>query len=135
MVSKDDPADFMDFRLTCTCSKFKQTNNENRYGEYVTWLIMSNSADVSRKAEDAYPTGAPGPWSSGVQVAHLLLLLCMYYFSYIVLYILCYVCLFSMSDLWPWITFLWFPLKSWFPWLLFHRELLQIQANLTNYDM
>ena len=34
-------------------------------------------------------------------------------------YVLCCVCLFSMSALCPWVTFLWFPLEPWFPWLLF----------------
>ena len=51
---------------------------------------MSNPAGVSRKAEDAYPTGVPGPYSqffSGVRVSHLLLILCMYYFSYLMFFV------------------------------------------------
>ena len=38
---------------------------------------------------------------SGVRIAHLLLLLSVYYFSYFIFF----VCLFSMSGLCPWITF------------------------------
>ena len=51
---------------------------------------MSNSAVVSRKAEDAYPTDTPGPCSQfyGVRVAYLLLLLCIYDFSYF-MFLLC----------------------------------------------
>ena len=39
--------------------------------------FMSKSADVSRKPEDAYPTGAPGPCSTFLvefRVVHLFLL-------------------------------------------------------------
>ena len=54
---------------------------------------MNNSAGVSRNAETAYPTGV---WSmlpvfSRVRVAHVLLLLCMYDFSYF-MFIVVYVC-------------------------------------------
>ena len=52
------------------------------------------------------------PSFSEVWVAHLLLLLC----------VLCWVCLFSMSGLCPWITFFWLLLEPWVPWLLFQRE-------------
>ena len=58
-----------------------------------TWLFMSNSAGVSRKAEDAYRTGAPGPCSQFlVRVAHLL---CMYNFSYFLIFVVyaCFPCL------------------------------------------
>ena len=48
----------------------------------------------------------------GVEFAHLFLLLSSYYFDDMVL---CYVCLFSRL-----ITFLWFPLESWFSWLFLH---------------
>ena len=39
----------------------------------LTWLFMSNTAGVYRKAKEAYPTGIPGPWSqffNGIWVAH-----------------------------------------------------------------
>ena len=53
---------------------------------------------------------------SWVQLAHLLLLLCMYYFGYV----LCCVCLFScLVFLCSCIIFFWFRLESMFPWLLF----------------
>ena len=76
-----------------------------------TWLFMSNSAGVCRKAEDAYSTL---PLFSGVRIVHCLLLQWMYYFGYFMFFVLC-VCLFSMSGLCPWITFFWFPLEFWFP--------------------
>ena len=60
-----------------------------------TLLFMSNSVGVFRTAEDTNPTGAPGPCSQFLVqselVAHLLLLLCMYYFSYFMFYVV-YVC-------------------------------------------
>ena len=84
-----------------------------------TWFSMRNAAGVSRKAEDACPTSAPGPCPqlSEVRVAHILLLLCMYYFGYFMFSVLCFVCLCSLSGLCLWIIFLWFPLES---WLLFY---------------
>ena len=46
-------------------------------------------------------------------------------FTFVALYVLfwlfhvlCCVCLFSLSSLCPWISFLLFPLESWFVWLL-----------------
>ena len=33
--------------------------------------------------------------------------------------LLCCVYLFSLSGVCPWITFCWFPLEFWFPWILF----------------
>ena len=34
-------------------------------------------------------------------------------------YVLRCVCLFSLTGLYPWFTFFWFPLESWFTWWLF----------------
>ena len=54
-------------------------------------MFMSNSAGISRKAENAYPTGAPDPCSqffSGVRVAHLLLLFCIHDFSYFMFFVM-----------------------------------------------
>ena len=48
---------------------------------------MSNSDSVSRKA---YPTGASGlRFFSGVRVAHLLVVLCMYYIGYVLFFVVC----------------------------------------------
>ena len=61
-------------------------------------LYEQPGGGVSRKTEDAYPTGSPGPYSqffSGVRVAHLLLLLCMYY-----LVILCSLLFLSVFHVW-----------------------------------
>ena len=44
----------------------------------------------------------------------------MYVLFLVILYFCC-VCLFSVSGPCPCFKFLWFPLKSWFPWLLFQR--------------
>ena len=61
---------------------------------------MSNSAGVSIKAEDAYPTGAPGhaPSFSVVRVAHLLLLPCMYDFSHFMFFVM--LCSMSFFHVW-----------------------------------
>ena len=69
-----------------------------------TWHLMGTSAGVSRKAEVAYPTGAPGSCSrslSGVRNAHLLLLLCIYYFGYFMFFVVCvyFPCLVFVSEL------------------------------------
>ena len=77
-----------------------------------------NSAGVSRKAEDAFPTGTASRWSQffcGVRVAYLLLLICMCDFSdfmFFVVYVffhvwsLCldYILLISTRILIPFIT-------------------------------
>ena len=54
------------------------------------------------------PTAEPSPCS-------LFLFLCTYYFGYFMFLV---VCVFSLSGLCPWVAFFWFPLESWFPWLL-----------------
>ena len=41
-------------------------------------FLMSHLAGISKKAENAYPTGGPSPCSQFL-VAHLLLLFCMYF--------------------------------------------------------
>ena len=70
-----------------------------------TWLFISNSVGVTRNAEDAYPTGAPGPSShavfSGVRVTHLVLLFCMYYFIYFMSFVViaCFTCLVFFPEL------------------------------------
>ena len=56
------------------------------------------------------------PVCSGVWIAHLLLLLCMYDFGF---YVLCCVCLYTMTVFCPRITFFKFPPESWLHWLLF----------------
>ena len=89
-----------------------------------TWLFMSNSAGVSRKAEAAYPNDAPSPCSQfSVRFAHLLLLLCMYYFSYLMFFVVyvCFPCLVLVPGLHsfdyprtlvPWLLFRWFKIAS-----------------------
>lgn len=67
---------------------------------------MSNSAGISRKADDAYPTRAPGPCSQSLVESELFIYFC--YFVCIILVILGFffvVGLFFMSGLGPWITF------------------------------
>ena len=54
--------------------------------------------------------------------AHLLFLLCTFYFNYFILF--CYVCLFSPSGFCFWISFVWFLLESWVLWLLIENETL-----------
>ena len=83
-----------------------------------TWLLMSNLAGVSRKAEDAYLIHALGPYPQ----SGLLIYCC--YFVCIILVFSCYLLhmSFSMSRLCLWITFFWFPQESWFPWLTFILE-------------
>ena len=39
---------------------------------------MSNSVDISRKADDAYPTGAPGPCSQFLMESELLIYFCFF---------------------------------------------------------
>ena len=55
--------------------------------------------------------------NDGVRVAHLLFYL---YVLFCLFYVPCCVCLFSMSGLCPLNTFFWFPLESWFSWLLLY---------------
>ena len=80
---------------------------------------LDNSVDVSRKAEDAYSTGAPGVCSRFLvesELLFLLFLLCIYYFGY-------FVCL-------PRLVFVpGFPLESWFPWLLFQGVIIKIKGD------
>ena len=81
-----------------------------------TRLFMSSSVDVSRKAELGrllyWCTRSMLPvWFSFTFVA-LNVLFCLFY-------VLCCDCLLSMSGFCPWITFFWFLLESWYPWLLF----------------
>ena len=49
------------------------------------------------------------------RVVYLFLLLCTYYFSYCMFFVVC--ACFTLSGLWPCISLFWFPL-FWFPWLL-----------------
>ena len=53
-----------------------------------TWLFMSNSAGVSRKAEDTYTTGAPGPFSQFLVESELLICFC--YFVWMILVTVCF---------------------------------------------
>ena len=59
---------------------------------------MSNSAGVSRKAGDAYPTGAPGPCSQCLEESELLIVL---FFCGFVCIIFCYFMFL--------VVFVWFP--------------------------
>ena len=84
-------------------------------------LLISVNGEVFWTMQIRSPyrcTGAMLPVLSGVRVSylHLLICTCMYYF------VLCCVCVFSMSGLCPWITFIWFSLESWFHWLLFQDK-------------
>ena len=85
-----------------------------------TWFFMCNSASFSRKAEDAYSTGAPGPCSQFLVESDLLIyfryLVCMILF---ILYSLLYLSVFHVWSL-SLYYFFWFPLGSWFPWLFLH---------------
>ena len=54
------------------------------------------------------------PVFSGVELFIYFVTLYVLFWLY---YVLCYLCLFSMSGLWPWLTFFWYPPESWFPWL------------------
>ena len=40
--------------------------------------FKSNSVSVSRKVEDVYPTGAPGPWSQFLVESVLLIYFCIF---------------------------------------------------------
>ena len=69
---------------------------------------MSNSVGVFRKVDGAYVTGhlVHAHSFSGVRVAHLLLLLCMYYLTYFMLFIvfICFPCLVFVPGLHPLIS-------------------------------
>ena len=80
-----------------------------------TWLYISNSVGVSRKAEDDYLTGAPGPCSQILVESELHIFFC--YFVCI-FYVLC-----CVSGLCSWVIFFWFPLESWFSWLILGAKL------------
>ena len=59
---------------------------------------MSNSAGVSRKAEDAYPTDAPGPCSQFLAESELLIYFC--YFVCMILVTLCSLLCMSVFHVW-----------------------------------
>ena len=61
-----------------------------------TWLFMSNPAGVTLRY-----TSSMLLIFSGVQVAHLLILLCIYYFSYFMFFVVyvCFPCLFVVPGL------------------------------------
>ena len=81
-------------------------------------LCMSNLAGVSRKPRGRLPNRC---LVHAPRVALLLLFLCTYlfliYFMFFNLYV-CFPCLVLVPGFW--IAFFWFPLESWFPWLLFY---------------
>ena len=82
------------------------------------WILMSDLPGIFRKAEDAYPTGAPGPCSQFLVESKLLIYFCN--FVYIILfffYVRCCVCQFFMYCLCSCITFFLFPNESRYPWL------------------
>ena len=61
--------------IWCTACKTETTGSPRHSFSFLfclpgTWRFMRNSVGVSRKAEDVYPTGAPGPCSYWFRVAH-----------------------------------------------------------------
>ena len=54
-----------------------------------TWFFMWNLAGVSWKADDAYPTSAPGPCSQFLVKLVESKLLIMYYFGYFMFFVVC----------------------------------------------
>ena len=62
-----------------------------------TWLFMSNSAGVSRKAEESYPTGASGPCSEFLMEFELLIsfvtLFVLFQLPYVLCCFVCFPCL------------------------------------------
>ena len=90
------------------------------------WLTLFSTPDltfyeqleiVSRKAEDANPTDAPGPCSQFLLDSELLNYFCDFVCITLVMFFV--VCVCSISCLCHWITFFWLLLESWFPWFLF----------------
>ena len=73
----------------------------------------------SRKAEDAYPIGTPGPCSSFYWILSCSFTFVALYVLFWLFHLLCCVYMVSMSGLCPWVIFFWFPLESWLPWLLY----------------
>ena len=78
---------------------------------------MSDSAGVSRKAEDTYPTSTPGPCSQFLVASELLIYFCYFVLYYSVFYVLCCVCLFPCLGLFL-DNILLISLESWFLLLL-----------------
>ena len=54
-----------------------------------TWLFMRNSADVSRKAEDVYPTCTPGLCFQVLLVSELLIYVCYFVLFWLIYVLLC----------------------------------------------
>ena len=75
---------------------------------------MSNSTGNSRKAENAYHSGAHGSFSKFLVEYELLAFFSFVCVCFCLVHALCYICLFSMSGHCPWVTFFLFPLESWF---------------------
>ena len=73
------------------------------------------------KAEEVYPTGEPGPCSQVLVESALLIYFCYFVCFIWLFYVLCSVCLFSMSGLYPWITLFWFPLELGSPDYSLHK--------------
>ena len=69
-----------------------------------TRLFMNNSDRVHKKAEDAYPSSAPMPYSQLLVESGLLIYFCCFVYMILVT-LLCCVCVFFMFGLCPWITF------------------------------
>ena len=65
---------------------------------FYSGLFMSNSADVSWEAEDAYPIDASGPCSQFWVVSELLIYLC--YFVCVILVTLCSMLCLSVYHVW-----------------------------------
>ena len=88
-------------------------------------LSFKNRSEIKFKYmySNSKPIGAPGPCSQFLGESELLIYFC--YFVGIILFIICSLLCSFVFYVWffPWITFFWFPLESWFPWLLcIHRS-------------
>ena len=98
-----------------------------------TWIFMSNPVGVSRKAEDAYPIDALGPCSKILVEFELFIYFCnfectLYHFGHFMFFVV-YDCFTYIVFLPFTITLFWFPLESWFSWLLFVYFRIVIYSN------
>ena len=80
-------------------------------------MNIYNSAGVSRKVVDDYPTSAQRPCSQFLVESELLIYFCFCMYILVILFFV--VCVSFPCLVFVWITFFKFPLESWFPWLLF----------------
>ena len=94
-------------------------------------LLKWNSCDWV--SNGAYPTSAPGSSSKFLVESEMLVYfrICVCIVSVILcsMFLVVYICLFSMSGFCSWIAFFWFPRKYRFPWLLFQEKALFSQIS------